>query len=74
MKKIVSKFLLAGDKFMHELHLKQTELIYSAGGPFPKHRERIQKFRRTGNLRHYIYKKKDKTYFAHMQHILIAKI
>ena len=55
MKKIVSKFLLAGDKFMRELHLKQTELIYSAGGPFPKHRQRIQKFRRTGNLRHYIY-------------------
>ena len=54
--------MLAGDKFMRELHLKQTELIYSAGGPFPKHRERIQKFRRTGNLRHYtyIYKKKIK--------------
>ena len=43
MNKIINKFLLAGDKFMPELHLKQPEFTYSACGPFTKHWERIQK-------------------------------
>ena len=42
MNKIVNKFLLSGDKFMPELHLKQPRLTYSACGPFIKHRQRIQ--------------------------------
>ena len=50
MNKIISKFLLTGDKFMPELHLKQPGFTYSARGPFTKHRERIQKVRGTGNL------------------------
>ena len=36
MKEIVNKFLLASDKFMPEMHLKQTGSIYSACGPFTK--------------------------------------
>ena len=51
MNKIVNKFLLAGDKSMPELRLKQPGFNYSACGPFPKHRERIQKL--TGNLNHF---------------------
>ena len=43
MNKIINKFLLIGDKFMSELHLKQPRFTYSACGPFSKHRERIQK-------------------------------
>ena len=43
-------FLLIGDKFMSELHLKA--FTYSSCGPFTKHRERIQKFRETSNLKH----------------------
>ena len=42
MNKIVKKFLLAGDKFMPEIHLKQPGFTYSAYGPFTKNKERIQ--------------------------------
>ena len=52
---IVNKFLLAGDKFMPEMHLKQPGFTYSACGPFTKNKERIQKFKETGDT-NYIYK------------------
>ena len=55
MNKIVNKFLLAGDKFMPEMHLGQPGFTYSACGPFTKNKERIQKFKETGNIS-YIYK------------------
>ena len=48
MNEIVNKFLFAGDKFMPEMHLKQPGFTYSACGPFIKNRERIQKFKETG--------------------------
>ena len=41
---IVNKFLLADDKFMPEMHLKESGFTYSACGPFTKNKERIQKF------------------------------
>ena len=47
MNKIVNKFLLTGDKFMCELHLRQPGFTYSACGPFSKHCERIRKFSET---------------------------
>ena len=50
--KIIDKFLLTGDKFVPELHLKQPGFTYSAFGPFTKHCERVKKFRETGNLKH----------------------
>ena len=34
MNEIVNKFLLAGDKFMTEMHLKQRQFVDSAHGPF----------------------------------------
>ena len=37
MNEIVNKFLLVGDKFMQEIHLKQPGFTYSACGPFNKH-------------------------------------
>ena len=55
MNKIVSKILLAGDKFMSKLHLRLPEFTYSACGLLTKHREWILKFRETGDLKH-IYK------------------
>ena len=62
---IISKFLLAGDKFMPEMHLKQPGFTYSACGPFTKNKERIQKFKGTGDTS-YIYKNElDKAYFQH---------
>ena len=51
MNKIVNRLLLTGDKFIPELDLKQPGFTYSACGPFTKHRDRIQKFRETGNLK-----------------------
>ena len=41
MNEIVNKFLLAGDKFMAELHLKQSGFTYSACGLFTRNKERI---------------------------------
>ena len=46
MNEIVNKFLLAGDKFMPEMHLKQPGFTYSACGPFTKNKERIQKLKK----------------------------
>ena len=65
MNKIINKFLLTGDKFMPEMHLRQPEFTYSACGPFTKHKERIKKFNQTGDTR-YIYRNDlDKAYFQH---------
>ena len=49
MNEIVNKFLSPGDKFMPENHLKQLGFTYSACGPFTKNKERIQKFKETGD-------------------------
>ena len=49
MNEIVKTFLLAGDKFMPEMHLKQLGFTYSACGPYTKNKERIEKFIQTGN-------------------------
>ena len=45
MNETVNTFLLAGDKFMSEMHLKEPRFTYSARGPFTKNKERIQKFK-----------------------------
>ena len=55
MNEIVNKFYLAGDKFMPEMHLKQRGFTYSAGGSLTKNKERIQKFKETGDTG-YIYR------------------
>ena len=49
MNEIVNKFLLVGDTFMPEIHLKQPGFTYSTCGPFTKSKERIEKFMQTGN-------------------------
>ena len=41
MNEIVNKFLLAGDKFMLEMHLKQSGFTYSACGLFNVNKEKI---------------------------------
>ena len=55
MNEIVNKVLLAYNKCMPEMHLKQSGFTYSACGPFTKNKERIQKFKETGDTS-YIYK------------------
>ena len=65
MNEIVNKFLLAGDKFMPEMHLKQPGFTYSACGPFTKNKEWIQKFKETGDS-NCIYKNElDNACFQH---------
>ena len=41
MNEIVNKFLLAGDKCISEMHLRQSGYTYSACGPFTRNKERI---------------------------------
>ena len=55
MNKIITKLVLAGDKFLPKMHLKQPGFTYSACEPFTKNKERIQKFKETGATS-YIYK------------------
>ena len=55
MNEIINKFLLVGEKFMPEMHLKQPGFTCSACGPLTKHSERIKKFEQTGNTS-YIFK------------------
>ena len=43
MNEIVNTFLLAGDIFMPEMHLKQPGFTFSVCGPFTKNKERIKK-------------------------------
>ena len=65
MNKIVNKFILVGVKFMHEMHLKQPALTYTACGLFTKNKERIEKFMQIGNT-DFIYKNElDKACFQH---------
>ena len=42
----LTTFLLTGDRFMPELHLKQPGFTYSACGSFTKHSKIIQIFSR----------------------------
>ena len=55
MNKVINKFLLAGDKCMPEMHLRQPRFVYSACRPFTSHKERIKEFKCTGDKR-YIYR------------------
>ena len=52
MKEIVNGFFLTGDTFMPEMHLRQPGFTCSACGPFTKTKERIQKFRETGDTKY----------------------
>ena len=65
MNKIINKFLLTGDRFMPEMHLRQPQFTYSAWGSFTKHKERIKKFNQTRDTC-YIYRNDlDKACFQH---------
>ena len=65
MNEVVNKFLLAGDKFIPEMHLKQSGFTYSTCGPFAKNKERTEKSMQAGNT-DFIYKNElDKACFLH---------
>ena len=65
MNEIVSKFLLAGDKFKPELHLKQLGFTYSGRGPFTRNKERIQKLMQAGKTGFIYGNELDKACFQH---------
>ena len=54
MNEIINSFLLAGDKFITEMHLRQPGFTYSASRPFAKNKERMKKIEETGDSK-YIY-------------------
>ena len=65
MNEIMNKVLLVGDKFMPEMHLKQSGFTYNVCGPFTKIKEKLKKFMQTGDT-NFIYKNElDKACFQH---------
>ena len=65
MNNLINKFLLVGDKFMPEIHLRQPQFTYSACGLFTRHEERIQKFKETGDTNYVFINALDKACFVH---------
>ena len=65
MNDIVSKFLLAGDKFTLEMHLKQARFTYSVCAAFTRNKQRIQKFMPRGDTNHIYKNELDKACFQH---------
>ena len=65
MNNAINKFLLVGDKFMPEMHLRQPQFVYSACEPFTRHKERIKEFKRTGDTRYTYRNELDKACFQH---------
>ena len=65
MNEIVKKFLLAGDKFMPEMNLRQSGFTFSACGLFTKDKESTQKFKETGDSRYIYQKEQDKACFQY---------
>ena len=65
MNNIINNFLLAADKFMPEMHLRQPRFTYSACGPLTKNEERIKKFKKTGDSRYIYQNELDRACFQH---------
>ena len=65
MNQLVNKFLLARDKFMPEMHLREPGFTYSICGPFNRNKQRIQKFMLTENTNCIYRNELDKACFQH---------
>ena len=65
MNEIVNTLLLVSDKLMPEIHLIQPGFTYSACGPFTKNKERIKKFKETGDTNDIYKNELDKVCFQH---------
>ena len=62
---MVNNSLLAGDKCMSVIHLRQPWFTYSVCGRFPENKERIQKFKETGYSQYIYQNEPDKACFQH---------
>ena len=65
MNEIVNKFLLAGEKFMPEMHLRHTGFTYSGCGSLKENKERLQKFREAWNSQYIYQNYLEKACFQH---------
>ena len=65
MNQKVDKFLLAEDKLIPELHLRQSGFSCSACGPITKNKERIQKSKETEDSGYIYQNELDKACFQH---------
>ena len=65
MNEIVNTFLLAGDKFMPDMHFKQPGFTYGVCGPFTNNKEKIQKIKETRDTQYICRNELDKTCFQH---------
>ena len=66
MNDIINKFLLEGDKFMPEMHLRDAIVgAYSACGPFTRHKKIIQGFIDIGNINYFYRNELDRACFQH---------
>ena len=65
MNELVEKNLLAAINLCLKLHLKQPGFEFSTCEPFAKNKERMQKFKETGDSRYISQKKQDKACFRH---------
>ena len=74
MNNTINKFLLAGDKFMPEMHLRQPGFTYSACGPFTKHKEGIKNLNKQVIRNIFIEMNLIKLVFNMMLHMQIIKI
>ena len=74
MNEIINKFLLAGDKFIPKIHLREPAFMYSACGSFTKSKERIQKFKQTGDSQYIFQKELGKACFQHDMAYGVLKI
>ena len=64
MNEIVNREL-AGNKFMPEIHLREPGFKYRACGSFKKNKERVQKFKETGDSQYIYQNEPDKACFQH---------
>ena len=63
MNEIENKFLLAGDRFMSDMYLRQPGFRFSAEGTFTTNNERIPKFKETGHSQYIYQNELDKACF-----------
>ena len=64
MNEIINTFLLAGDKFMTKMHLRQPGFTYSACGPLTKNRKN-KKNKETEDSRYIYQNELDRACFQH---------
>ena len=61
----MNKFLLTGDRFMHEMHLRQSGFTYMLGDHLWKNKERMRTLKKTGDSRYIYQNELNKACFQH---------